>query len=237
MTSFLSTYISYIPQIDPMDKNQANLILRGYTSSGSRINPCNDPLGVVFGGINCNQINPAFAYSGNPFWQTRWINVQGGDLRQYVSTGPFKLTANNPVDIIVANGVYRDTGSTSSVRAGKIHSSHLKQFYLSNFTSIPTLIDNENNILIDGYQLYQNYPNPFNPKTRIKYFLLNNEFVTLKIFDVGGREIITLVNVNQKRGTYEIEFDASRYNLSSGLYFYHLIAGNFIQTKKMILLK
>lgn len=136
------------------------------------------------------------------------------------------------VDIIIAHGSYRDTGSTSSVRAGKIHSSHLKQFYLSNFTSIPPLIENENDILIDGYQLYQNYPNPFNAKTKIKYSLLNNEFVTLKIFDVVGRVIITLVNVNRKPGLYEIEFDASKYNLSSVLCFYQLKTDNFIQTKK-----
>lgn len=169
MTSFLSTYKSYIPRIDPMDKNQANLILRGHISLGSKINPCNDPLGVILGGINCNQINPLFAYSGDPLWQTGCINVRGGDLRQYASTSPFKLIANTPVDILIAHGCFRDTGSTSSIRSGKIYSTHLQQFYLSNFTSIQTSVENENKILIDRNQLYQNYPNPSNPKTKIKY--------------------------------------------------------------------
>lgn len=64
-----------------MNKIQANLILRGLTAFGSTVNSCNDPFGVVLSGINCNQINPVFAYSGDPFWQIGWINVQGGDLR------------------------------------------------------------------------------------------------------------------------------------------------------------
>ena len=85
------------------------------------------------------------------------------------------------------------------------------------------------------FGLSQNYPNPFNPTTKINYQLSANGFVTLKILDVLGKEVTTLVNDEQLTGTYSVDFDAS--NLSSGIYFYELRTGSFIQSKKMILLK
>ncbi len=86
------------------------------------------------------------------------------------------------------------------------------------------------------YKLYQNYPNPFNPVTNIKYELKVKKFVKVIVFDITGKEVITLVNQNQSAGTYEVDFSGS--NLSSGVYFYQLtIDGNVIDTKKMILLK
>jgi len=81
----------------------------------------------------------------------------------------------------------------------------------------------------------QNYPNPFNPITQIKYLLVQNGLVTLKVYDVLGREVATLVNEEKPAGTYDVEFNAS--NLSSGIYFYSITTGNFHQTKKMILLR
>jgi hypothetical protein len=85
------------------------------------------------------------------------------------------------------------------------------------------------------YYLFQNYPNPFNPVTKIKYQISELSFVTLRIYDVLGREITTLVNEENPAGEYEIEFDASA--LTSGIYFYSLHAGSFVETKKMILMK
>jgi len=85
------------------------------------------------------------------------------------------------------------------------------------------------------YSLGQNYPNPFNPSTTISFSILNSEFITLKVFDVLGNEAATLVNEEKSAGTYQVEFDANK--LSSGIYFYKLQAGNFIETKKMILMK
>jgi len=85
------------------------------------------------------------------------------------------------------------------------------------------------------YSLYQNYPNPFNPNTTIKWQQPETGFVTLKIYDLLGREITTLLNEEFQAGEHETVFDASM--LSSGIYFYQLLAGSFIQTKKMILLK
>ena len=89
-------------------------------------------------------------------------------------------------------------------------------------------------ILPNQFALYQNYPNPFNPSTTISYDLPSNDFVTLKIYDVLGNEIITLINEEQPAGYHKINFDASA--LSSGMYFYTLQSGNKILTNKMILL-
>ena len=89
-----------------------------------------------------------------------------------------------------------------------------------------------------GFYLSQNYPSPFNPGTIISWQLsrkLSGSKVTLKIYDVLGREVVTLVNEEKPAGNYSVKFDASR--LSSGMYFYRLQAGNYIQTKKMMLLK
>ena len=85
------------------------------------------------------------------------------------------------------------------------------------------------------FALYENYPNPFNPSTTIKYSIPNQSLVTLKVFDILGREIETLINEEKTAGIYEIDFDASQ--LSSGIYFYKIQAGDFVETKKMILLK
>ncbi|MCU0413135.1 MAG: T9SS type A sorting domain-containing protein, partial [Ignavibacteriaceae bacterium] len=92
----------------------------------------------------------------------------------------------------------------------------------------------EENIL-QTFQLFQNYPNPFNPTTTLSFVIGQSSFVSLKIYDVLGNEIATLVNEEKPVGSYEVEFDAS--NLTSGVYFYRLQTGSFNQIKKMILLK
>ena len=91
----------------------------------------------------------------------------------------------------------------------------------------------------DNFILYQNYPNPFNPSTRIQYTIGSRQFVQLKVYDILGNEIATLVNEEKKTGIYETEFNlaSSIKNPASGIYFYKLTAGDFIQTKKMILMK
>ncbi|MBI1932406.1 MAG: T9SS type A sorting domain-containing protein [Ignavibacteriales bacterium] len=85
------------------------------------------------------------------------------------------------------------------------------------------------------YKLSQNYPNPFNPTTTISYQLPEKSIVTLKVYDILGREIAELVNESKEAGNYKVTFDAS--NLSSGIYYYQIKAGNFIQLRKMLLIK
>jgi hypothetical protein len=92
----------------------------------------------------------------------------------------------------------------------------------------------------EGYKLYQNYPNPFNPNTIIKFNVPSNvksqtSDVKLYIYDITGREIETLVNEQLLPGTYEVTFVGS--NLPSGIYFYQLRAGNYFESKKMLLIK
>ncbi len=97
-----------------------------------------------------------------------------------------------------------------------------------------TLIQN-NEIAPSVYSLSQNYPNPFNPQTTITFVLPSSEFVTLKIYNSLGQEIIRLLSENKETGTHSIKFNGL--SLSSGVYYYKLIAGNFVQSKKMLLLK
>ena len=88
---------------------------------------------------------------------------------------------------------------------------------------------------VKRFILSQNHPNPFNPTTKIKYQIPESGLVTLKIYDVLGDEISVLINEEKPVGNYEVEFDARR--LPSGVYFYQLKAGNYVETKKMVLIK
>ena len=106
-----------------------------------------------------------------------------------------------------------------------------------------TLVDEEKNTVIDSYKLFDAYPHPFNPSTIISYQIPKEGFVTLKVYDTIGNEVATLVNENKQRGTYKVTFEAR--NLTSGVYFYRLQAGDpksgsgqgFVETKKMLLLR
>ena len=97
------------------------------------------------------------------------------------------------------------------------------------------LIPELNQEIPKDFALYQNYPNPFNPRTKISYSIKDEGFVTLKVYDVLGNEVATLVDELRNAGSYEVDFDASQ--LSSGVYFYKLQAGDFVQAKKMLLMK
>jgi hypothetical protein len=117
-----------------------------------------------------------------------------------------------------------------------------RSMYKIDLNSIPTNVESSNPVL-SGFYLEQNYPNPFNPSTTIKFEIPSvlasgakqSQFVTLKVYDILGNEVATLVNEEKQPGVYEVEFDAAK--LTSGIYFYQLQAGNFSQTKKMVLLR
>jgi len=98
-----------------------------------------------------------------------------------------------------------------------------------------TQIINNNKQITNGFELYQNYPNPFNPVTNIKYDLPKDVFVTIKIYDLLGREIKTLVNEFKSAGSHIVTFNGSE--LASGVYFYRLVTDRFTDTKKMVVLK
>jgi mannose/cellobiose epimerase-like protein (N-acyl-D-glucosamine 2-epimerase family) len=108
-------------------------------------------------------------------------------------------------------------------------------YFVVIYDPVITDVVTEQIVLVNNFELYQNYPNPFNPSTTINYQIPDLSFVTLKVNDVLGNEITTIVNEQKPAGNYEVGFNAT--GLPSGVYFYQLKAGNFIETKKMLLLK
>ncbi len=101
--------------------------------------------------------------------------------------------------------------------------------------TLTTMINN-NNLIAEGYSLSQNYPNPFNPSTVINYSISLKNYITIKVYNISGKEISTLINQYQNPGSYSVKFDGA--NLSSGIYFYTLsIEGSLITTRKMLLVK
>ncbi|MCJ7552803.1 MAG: T9SS type A sorting domain-containing protein [Ignavibacteriaceae bacterium] len=128
-----------------------------------------------------------------------------------------------------SNYFWRVTALNNSTNTSDTSSTF--KFTTEKLTGIEVLKD----IIPDSYKAFQNYPNPFNPSTRISWQSPVGSWQTLKIYDVLGNEVVTLVDEYKSAGRYEVEFDAS--NLSSGIYFYKLRAGSFVETKKMILLK
>jgi photosystem II stability/assembly factor-like uncharacterized protein len=147
-----------------------------------------------------------------------------------------------------------DGGITWSIDTGnlpaKLNALHIKDNYgwavgdngliLRTTEAGAVRVEDENdNSLPTEFVLEQNYPNPFNPSTSILYAISSRQFVTLKVYDLLGREVVTLVNQEQPTGNYEVEFPpaSSIQNLVSGVYFYQLKAGSFIQTKKMVIIK
>ena len=87
------------------------------------------------------------------------------------------------------------------------------------------------------FTLYQNYPNPFNPGTVINFKILHHDKVTLNVYDIMGRHVCTLLDEDKPAGEYSVNFDSKKFNLSSGIYFYRLITGQYSLVKKMILIK
>lgn len=104
-------------------------------------------------------------------------------------------------------------------------------------TVMPSItdVDDKNSSLPGCYSMSQNYPNPFNPSTTISYSIPQSNLVQLSVYDILGRKVAVLVNGEQNIGNYTVEFDAS--TLSSGVYFYRLLSGNFVDTKKLVLLR
>jgi hypothetical protein len=102
-------------------------------------------------------------------------------------------------------------------------------------SQFPSRVEEQNSELPTEFSLSQNYPNPFNPSTKIRFHIAESGFVSLKVFDVLGNEVATLINEEKSAGKFDVDFNGD--GLPSGVYFYQLQAGEFIETKKMVLLK
>jgi hypothetical protein len=119
-------------------------------------------------------------------------------------------------------GPYSDTTQSTSI-------------YVASVPFFEELVGVDDDIVVNEFNLEQNYPNPFNPSTTINYTLAERGQVTLRVYDVLGNEVATLVNTTEEAGKHNVKFDASK--LSSGIYIYKLNTGNFTSSKKMMLLK
>ncbi len=205
----------------------------GFTSNGIIVDPCNFQFGIVKNS-DCTEVNPFYWFSGNPVNQTGWLYKEPYDQTNITTVGPFRLIKNQSQDIIVAYSVGHGSTALSSISAGREKVKYIHEEYQKNFSTIVGVKDEPQEIVKD-FSLSQNYPNPFNPNTIIEYQVSSSKKVSLKVYDILGREISTLVNEVKAPGTYEVQFDASY--LASGVYFYRLTAGEFVQTRKMMVIK
>ncbi|MBE0569984.1 MAG: T9SS type A sorting domain-containing protein [Ignavibacteriaceae bacterium] len=235
VASSLITYINSIPGLqDPGNIIEARNYISGLDPAGQLLNPCTWAYGEVRGGVPCNEVNPYFWCSGNPIIDVGWISNQNRDIRGVGSAGPFTLVKNQEVEVLIGYEIDRSTTPLGGITAVRAISDAVQDFYENNF-GYPIVSVEDEPPVVSNFKLEQNYPNPFNPSTVISYQLPVTGDVILKVYDVLGNEIATLVNEEKQPGVYEVEFDAS--SLASGMYLYKLQAGSFTNTKKMILMK
>lgn len=232
---------------DPDSPTEAYRFISGYKNDGSHwINPLTmEPTKYNFPGdpetgSGWTELNGRFDNcGGNP---GMIVPNPGGDRRMLFSTGSESLTVNpgDTTTIYAMQLVARGTNHLNSVTELKKKARRAEIIFNAFFAQYLTHTPIAGNPLPAEYQLYQNYPNPFNPATTIKFeipeFSSGFEANTkLSVFDISGREVITFINEKLEPGTYEYTFDGT--HLSSGVYYYKLESGGFIETRKMVLVK
>ena len=182
-------------------------------------------------------------------WSTATeLNNQGFEIQRSNDNKTF-----NRIGFIEGKGTTTETQEYSfrdnTLTAEGKYFYRLKQIDHDGTYNYSEMIEIDYNYLPTNFSLFQNYPNPFNPSTKIKFTVpagtQRTVSVQLKVYDVLGNEVATLLNEEKPAGIYEIEFSAiggstsggNAYTITSGIYFYKLTAGNFAETKKMILIK
>jgi uncharacterized delta-60 repeat protein len=154
----------------------------------------------------------------NPAGVVEWMATNGSGGGN--SDEPRAITLDKNENVVV-------TGSGSGTG--------LYYFVTVKYIQGPNAVEQTDETIPKDFALYQNYPNPFNPSTTIHFELPKETHVTLKVYNMLGQEMMTLVNENKDVGRYEVKFNAS--TLSSGVYYYRLVAGQFMETKKLILIR
>jgi photosystem II stability/assembly factor-like uncharacterized protein len=162
---------------------------------------------------------------------TGWFAGWGGILTK-TTNGGLNWQTQVITNSFIAQEIYFIDLNTGWVVGGSYISQNI---IMKTTTGGITFVNTNSNYIPDKYFLFQNYPNPFNPATNIKFAIPKNEFVKITVFDMLGKELETLVNEQLQSGTYETNWNASNY--PSGVYFYKLSAGDFSETKMMLLIK
>jgi len=219
---------------DPYNEEQARNYLTGLSQFGDEVDPCTFYFGYVTHGVNCDEVNPGFWLSGDPVIPEGWIGISSGDTRHLISTGPFLLAKDKPVVIIGAMVIGRGIDPLNSITVARENVIRAIAEYESNFASMTYTSPPATNPVTD-YLLYHNYPNPFNPTTTIRYEIPLDGVVTIDIYDILGQRVRTIINEFQKADRYEIDFNGI--GLASGVYIYRMKVNDFIESKKMVLLK
>ena len=166
------------------------------------------------------------------------LNNSGFDIERAIDNGQLTINSWSKIGNIIGYGTTNEPKDYSytdkNLESGK-YKYRLKQIdYNGNFEYFE-LAEIVSIGIPDKYDLSQNYPNPFNPVTTINYDLPSDGIVTLKVFDMLGREVKTLVNEFKTAGYHKIQFNAA--DLASGAYFYQMKAGDFVAVKKFVVLK
>ncbi|MFZ4619355.1 MAG: T9SS type A sorting domain-containing protein [Bacteroidota bacterium] len=186
---------------------------------------------VKFDSLTVTSIDPVF----NDFYA---FEVKNSTSAMLVGRDGKNSFSNNPADTIPGISLLR-VGNKIKSLTGVMHYFNgrykLTPRTNADFGTVTGVKISRNEVAPEQYTLGQNYPNPFNPTTNIQYGLPVSGRVTLKVYNVLGQEMMTLVNETQNAGVYTVNFDASKF--SSGMYLYRITSGNFVQVKKMLLLK
>ncbi len=187
---------------------------------------------TAVGGIFWTDLYHAWSFNGGNTWTYGGVLSGAKDVSEtfgHAAQHLRKVGNDYIADIVYLNDVSAGVGVFSEGSTTALNPIMYKTYKLT-----PTDV-NDINPIVNSFSLEQNYPNPFNPATTIKYTISEKDFVTIKIYDVLGKEVASLVNTVKDAGSYEVEFNAK--NLSSGMYLYSIQAGKYNATKKMILMK
>ena len=202
--------------------------LTGFTSTGWTT--CYDAAYTVPGtGLQYITLTTPFQWNGtsNLLMEICYNNSAYTQYSTVNSTAAPGMFWGRYGDLSTADGCATETWSSTTAPPGRANTCFVIDILAganNNFTNVPNV-----------YDLSQNYPNPFNPVTQIKYAIPEKGFVTMKVFDVLGREVSKLVNKEQSAGNYIVDFDGT--NLASGIYFYKLEINSFRDVKRMMLIK
>ncbi len=168
------------------------------------------------------------------------VGNEPGDKRMVFGAGPFSFTAGDTQDVWYA--MIGGMGVTKAAAVDTIHhyAEMMRRIFMENMNDYLVSIHDPVNPLPQGVSLHPNYPNPFNPSTTIRYELKQASKVTLKIYNLLGQEVRTLVNAQKSSGIHSVIWDGKNHHgqrVTSGVYFYRLEAGDFVKTRKMVLVK